>query len=76
MHILTAKVHEFRGLVTKRKVKCSMWWNVVGSSEITECYMFYFRFFIVLLSSQDSELLWNHAPWLLERNQEIAVKVN
>lgn len=28
-----------------------------------------------LSSSQDSELLWNHVPWLLERNQEIAVKV-
>lgn len=50
MHILTAKVHEFRGLVTKRKMKCSMWWNVVGSSEITECYMFYFRFLLVHLA--------------------------
>jgi len=35
-----------------------------------------FSFAIGLLSSQDSELLWNHVPWLLERNQEIAVKVN
>ena len=35
-----------------------------------------FSFPIGLLSSQDSELLWNHVPWLLERNQEIAVKVN
>jgi len=28
-----------------------------------------------LSSLQDSELLWNHVPWLMEKNQDIAVKV-
>ncbi|XP_031565710.1 transforming growth factor-beta receptor-associated protein 1-like [Actinia tenebrosa] len=28
-----------------------------------------------LSSVQDYDLLWNHVPWLLEKNQEIAIKV-
>ncbi|XP_067054728.1 transforming growth factor-beta receptor-associated protein 1-like [Acropora muricata] len=28
-----------------------------------------------LSSSGDSDLIWNHVPWLMEKNQEIAVKI-
>lgn len=38
-------------------------------------YIWIKRKFYAFLSSGDSDLIWNHVPWLMEKNQEIAVKV-
>ena len=55
--------------VERINIKCQF---VRGEKSFEMSKWIWFSFFF---SSQDSELLWNHVPWLLAKNQEIAVKV-